>query len=55
MATAVRNLILVTLELGGNSPCVMASDFPIPTATVARPRNSVLGNTLNFSISLDYQ
>jgi coniferyl-aldehyde dehydrogenase len=32
MASAARNLTPVTLELGGKSPAIVASDFPIETA-----------------------
>ena len=43
LATAAENLVPVTLELGGKSPCILAEDYPVKTFV----RNVLTSKILN--------
>ncbi len=53
MAAAAKNLTPVTLELGGKSPAVIASDYPLQKA-VERIMSAKLFNAGQVCVSVDY-
>jgi coniferyl-aldehyde dehydrogenase len=53
MAAAAKNLTPVTLELGGKSPAVIATDYPLPKA-VERIMAAKLFNAGQVCVNVDY-